>query len=436
MDKMELVSPSEKLATGTQEPSLTYSEKDLSILKKIFPPERRDSIYNIGITAIHGNEPHLIAASIAMRINDIFSANGMGRLPIVLPSLYGERTQRIMLEEFPQDREEIFISEDMGKILKQTEFSRAGYQAHLRSLAQNQLKTSEDLLNFLSRPFTAVSLSGKRREFLPQDRGIEINSGANVTASDKNERKTHFVFPVLLSELMESTAKDPLLKGHFNSKVLEQAKRIGEDIERGYLSTQVPYVSTLSSEPNYSTKNKILTPALKAPRVSPSVLIKEGKGIYVMASGNEIGKEVQEDQARLLSAQFDILSPAWLKLDFGQQVIPDVIFNPNVRVVIGRAGWGIMWMAQVAEKPFAAFPHLWFDNPEIHFNIKTIQDYGLGVEFNEEHVVQVIRTSQTASERIRTLNQTINRELKIPQGVDGVTFAAQNILKAEMEKAA
>lgn len=418
-------------------PNQTETIFDQASLKEIFPPDR-EGLYNIGIIAIHGNEPYLIAASISVKINDILVANKLKRVPLVLPGIYGDRMKRILLEEFPDHADEIYISEELGNILKQTEFSKAGYQAHLRSLIQNQSKTSDNLLEFISKPFQATSLSGQTREFLPQDRRLEINSGANITTSeDSSDKKTHFVFPVLLSELMEATSRSPVLKGYFDSATLKRIERYAKDMEeQAYLTTQVPYISTLSAEEHYDTNRKILTPPLKSKRSSPPLFIKNGRGIYVMASGNEIGSEVLEDQARQLSLQgYDILSPAWLQLDFAQKQIPDVIFNPDVKVVMGRAGWGIMWMTQVAEKPFIALPHLWFDNPEIHFNIRAIQEYGLGIEFNgEENMVQAVQLGRTSSERIRELNLEIYRKLNIPQGVDGITVAAQNILQAEINK--
>lgn len=432
----EAQSSQELYSQKQQEALPKYSGEKLTHLRQIFPQENADSLYNIGITAVHGNEPYLISASISTRINDILAANGLRRTSIVLPSLYGERMRKIMLEEFPEHPDEIYISEELGTILKQTEFSRAGYQAHLRSVVENQPKTSDDLLNFLSRPFSATSLNGQHKEFLPQYRRLEINAGANVTASEKKNRKTHFFFPVLLSELMEHTSRDPMVRGRFDSATLDRVKRYAEEIEERYLTTQVPYVSTLSAESSYDSKGKILTPALKSARQSPSVFVKSRKGIYVMASGNEIGREALEDQAKQLSKQgYDILSPAWLQLDFGKKEIPDVIFNPDVRAVIGRAGWGIMWMAQVAEKPFIALPHLWFDNPEIHFNIRAIQDYGLGIEFSaEEKMIEAVQVGKTAAENIRKLNQNIYKELKLPEGIDGITVAAQNILTAEINK--
>lgn len=411
-----------------------YNSSEKLALEKIFP-KNNDGLFNIGIIAIHGNEPYIIAASIAMKINEILKANGLMPVRIVLPSLYGNRTKQILSEEFPNQEDMIFISDDLGKILKQTEFSKAGYQAHLESVVEKQPETQENLLNFLSRPFNAISLNGEGKEFLPHNRRLEINAGANVSASDKGEKKTHFIFPVLLSELMEATNRKPVLKAHFNQEVLQKVQRYAQDMEETYRTAQVPYISTLSAEPWYQpTKGKTLTPALKSKRISPQIFIKNGSGIYVMASGNEIGKEVLEHQAKKFSSKgYDIISPAWLKLDFGQQAIPDVIFNPDVKVVMGRSGWGILWMAQVAEKPFIALPPLWFDNPEILLNNGAITEYGLGVEFNaKEGLVEAVQAGKTSSENIRKLNEKIYRELGIPQGKDAIAVAAENILRSEI----
>lgn len=408
------------------------TEIDRASLEKIFPQEDKNKVFNLGIIAIHGNEPPIMTAAVAMEINRVLNANGLDSVPIVLPSVYGEKTKRIMLEEFPDNANNIYLSEKLGEILKKTEFSRAGYQAHLRSVEAKQPRVQDDLLEFLSHEFTAVSLSGEERAFEPRFRKIELNAGANVTASDKKD--THFFFPVLLSELMEATKGDPALTGHFDRRNLEKIKRYAEQFEKRYLTTQVPAIATLSAEVGYSTKGKILTPPLKSKRTPPSLFVKNGKGIYLMASGNEIGKEAVEDQARVLHDTwgYDVLSPSWLQLDFGKQAIPDIIFSPDVKVVLGRAGWGIMWMAQVANKPFIALPHLWFDNPEIHFNIKALKEHGLGIEFTADGNAVDLVQSVTSPESIAQLNQKIANELGTGNK-DGIKVTAENILKAEIE---
>lgn len=429
---MTEIASAETSRPDDSQPQFSQAEKEK--LGQIFSKDAGDKLYNIGIIAIHGNEPPILAAAISIRMNKMLKANGLPEIPIVLPTIYGETTKRILLEEFPDDADNIFLSEDMGKILKQTEFSRAGYQAHLRSVEANQPRVQDELLEFLSHEFTATSISGETRAFEPQYRRLEINAGANVTASENKD--AHFVFPVLLSELMEATAGEPVLQGYFDKKTLGRVKDYALTMEQQYRTTQVPAVSTLSSEKDYSTKGKLLTPALKVARTSPSIMIKNGKGIYIMASGNEIGKETVEDQARVLQDVwgYDIVSPSWLKLDFGHQAIPDVIFDPKVQVVLGRAGWGIMWMSQVANKPFIGLPHLWFDNPEIHFNLKALKESGLGIEFNADGNVVDLVQSETSSERINKINEQIANKLGTGNK-DGVTVAAENILRAEIESA-
>jgi hypothetical protein len=118
----------------------------------------------------------------------------------VLPSIYGERTRQILLEDFPALADTIYLSDGLGEILKKTEFSRAGYQAHMREVAAHQPQVQEEALDYLSRPFTVTSLAGNDKEFTPEGKRLEINAGVNITASLPGEKKTHFIFPVLLSK--------------------------------------------------------------------------------------------------------------------------------------------------------------------------------------------------------------------------------------------
>ncbi len=399
-------------------------------LKKVFPPEKASDAFILGIIAIHGNEPQIMTAAIGADVNAILGENELPGAAIVLPSIYGERTRDILREDFPDQEGNIYLSDGMGEILKRTEFSRAGYQAHMREVAAHQPKVRDALLEYLSRPFLATSLDGKTREFQPDGKRLEINAGANVTASLPGEKTTHFIFPVLLSEMIDATLADPQISNYFDHKTLEEARKIAADFESTYKTTQIPYVHTLYGQEGYDTTGKILTPPLKKGRPVPQLDLPDDNGIYIMASGSEIGKEIVEDQALQLQKQgHEILFPPWLKLPFGKAALPDSVFHPGVKFVMGRMGWGIGWQSQVAGKPFVAMPHLWFDNPEIHFNLTALKESGLGMVFQAGD--DLAEKAQTLTPRIREMNTKIAYELGIPQNMDGIRFAAEQILKSE-----
>jgi len=424
------------IKSSEERPLKNKLEYDPRLLAEIFPPEKAHEMFNIGITAVHGNEPYIMTAGVALELNEILREHNLKPVPLMLPNIYEGTTKRILLEEFGGHADEIYLSDELARILRKTEFTKAGYHAHLRELLEHQPQVYEELMEFLAKPFDAVSLAGDVREFQPQGRRLEINAGANVTASEPGRRRTHFLFPVLLSEMMEATLNDRELMRYFDKATIAQVKTIAEEFEQRYRTTQLPYVHTLSYQGEaYPREGKLFTPPFKKAKDAPDIELPEGIGIYVMGSGSEIGKEVIEDQALQLHGQgYTIIAPKWFNLDFGTAALPDVIYHPNIRVVMGRHGWGVGWISQVAEKPFIAMPHLWFDNPEMHFNAKTMRKTGLGVVF--KHRADIVERALRLAPRIRELNEQMYQELGIPRGKDGIRVAAENIIAAEVNDVA
>lgn len=423
-----------RIQTAESSPN-NKSAFDRQLLAEVFPPDKAEGAYILGIIAIHGNEPQIMTAAIGAEINQILAENNLPGASIVLPSIYGDRTRQILLEDFPTLADTIYLSDGLGEILKKTEFSRAGYQAHMREVAAHQPRVYEEALDYLSRPFVANSLAGNPKEFSPEGKRLEINAGANITVSLPGEKKTHFIFPVLLSEMMERTLTDPEISRHFNHATLERVIRLAKDFEATYRTTQIPYVHTLYGQENYDATGKILTPPLKKRQTPPEIELKNGNAVYIMVSGSEIGREVVEDQAKQVEQHgHEIVFPPWLKLNFGKPVHPNAVFDKRVGAVMGRIGWGIGWLSQVAEKPFIAMPHLFFDNPEMHFNLQTLQRSGLGMIWEDRQ--DLVDEALKLQPAIRDLNQRINTELKVPDGMDGIRFAAENIVEAEIREAA
>lgn len=422
------------LEAKTESTPRSKSEFDPRLLAEVFPPDKAEGAYMLGIIAIHGNEPQIMTAAIGAEINQILAENNLPTASIVLPSICGDRTRQILLEDFPTLADTIYLSDGLGEILKKTEFSRAGYQAHMREVATHQPQVHEEALEYLSRPFMATSLAGTQKEFTPEGKRLEINAGANITASLPGEKKTHFIFPVLLSEMMEYTLTDPEISRHFNHSTLERVIRLAKDFEGTYMTTQIPYIHTLYGEEGYDTEGKILTPPLKKRQAPPTVELSNGKAVYIMVSGSEIGREVVEDQAKQVEQSgHEIMFPPWLKLDFGKPVHPNAVFDKRVGAVMGRIGWGIGWLSQVAEKPFIAMPHLFFDNPEMHFNLKALQKSGLGMVWEDRR--DLVDEALKLQPQIQELNQRINKELQVPDGMDGIRFAAERIVESEIHAA-
>lgn len=430
---------SANIASPEQMPGKNKNQYDVRLLREIFPTEQADGSYMIGVIAIHGNEPQIMTTAIAAEINGILKEHGLKESAIVIPNVYGEATKRILREEFPSLTHQIFVSDELGEILKKTEFSKAGYQAHMRQVAEHQPQVQAELLEFLSRSFTAVSLDGKTREFSPQGRRLEINAGANVTASEPGKIETNFIFPVLLSEMIAEVIEDPVIGRYYDKKTLETVLGYALEFESTYRTTLIPVPDTLSFKypdinaqvENYLKRGIAPTPAIKKPREPVTNDVKSG--MYLMASGSGLGVEALEEQARQFEKQgLEILYPPWFNFDFGRGVLPDVIFHPGIKIVMGRPGFGILWITQVAEKPFIVVPGNWSESPEMYYNEKSVISSGIGDVISDR--ADLIEDLIKLGPGIGELNKKIRSLLSVPEGMDGLRYAAEKIVEREIEE--
>jgi hypothetical protein len=433
------------ISSPDDRPSKNKDQFDPRLLEQLFPPEEAGESFILGITAIHGNEPSIMTATIAAEINDILKEHGMPQAAIVLPTVYA-KTRDILLEDFPAIAGDIYTSDGLGAILKKTEFSGSGYQAHLRSVDANHEAVQDELYEFLSEPFKAVSLTGEEREFQPRGKRLEINAGANVTASEPEKQETDFIFPVTLSDLTQATLTDRTVGRHFNTQVLERVHKYALEMEKGYRTTQLPYFHTLSAFQDFSPEGKLFIPHIKRPRQPSEILaldnegkytvssdIEPRKGIYVMASGSEIGIDVTRDvAAQFHAAGYDVIAPKWLNLGFGKAAIPDVLYHPEMQVIQTRLGWGIIWNGLEAGVPILAMPHMWFDNPEMHFNLQTVNEFNFGREYDDR--LEIVEDLIKLQAGIEPTLEEANRKMNVPEGMDGIRLGAVNILEAALSQ--
>ncbi len=386
-------------------------EHQAQFIRETFNKDRENIIV---VNPAHGNEPYILGVNTALSINEIIRKSGGNEAKIVVPLLYPGRQEKILKEEFGGKKDLIFLDEALGELYKQVLFQNGRFDEHLAKLAENQARIQEGIRDHLTREFHANSLSdGSKRDFSGRDVVMDINAGSRFLATTDS----YYLFPTLLSELLEATANSGL---PFEANIMATVQKNAADMENAYRKTFLPEIHTFSYNKTYPTEGKTFTPPLKH-LATPSEDIPD-EAIYVMASGtgaevDTVAKSAQELGLRVYHSPF-------VQIEYGTAALPDVIYHPNIVAVFGRMGWGTGWISQQSETPFIVVPYQYPDDPEINFNIKTLKDKRLGVVYEGQK--DIVKQALEVTGDIRKINSAIVEKYGTNDGID---YAAGKIVE-------
>lgn len=369
----------------------------------------------IAVNPCHGNEPYILGVNVALSVNKVLKEAGQNKARIVVPLLYPGRQEQILKENFSANSDEIFLDERLGNFYKEVLFRNGRFDEHLASLVINQERVQDLIRDYLSGTLTVKSLAtGEVKEFSGRDITLDINAGSRFPISPDS----YYVFPMLLSELLEEVGKTDL---SFDHQQLTLVQRQAQDRENAYRAKFIPHIHTFSfKEEDYPKEGKTFTPPLKHPVVLPPEV--DSQAIYVMTSGT--GSEVPIVYKNARELGLEVYRPPFIDLDYGRAALPDVIYHPNIVAVFGRMGWGTGWICQQAEKPFIVVPYNFPDDPEIYFNIKTLRDKRLGVVYERQE--DIVKQALALVGDIRQLNESIFHKYGTRDGID---FVARKIVE-------
>jgi hypothetical protein len=341
----------------------------------------------------HGHGPYLIAAGVGRELGSVI----INRFP-----RFGDLQDKILRKWYGDDPN-IFIDEGSGKILAQIDFF-GDYRDFVRRNLAHGKEVRKELRDYL-RGFEAVSLSGERREFSNPE--ISISAGARFVPDPE---KTFYVFPALTTEMAK---RAPSKVDH-----IEEFISIVRDEEVRYKGVFLPEITTFSYTSIEKLPQEISTPPLTHRLRNDEQL---PRSIYYNLSGasgeqdRDIIRAVQQTNLQLYRAP-ETDGP-------GLPAGPSIIFNTNCLAQVARAGWGTIWMCQLAEKPIIAPKFRENDEPEVFHNLRTIEKFGLGVVF-QSLIPEVIDSAVSKIDSIKDLNRQLLRKFGT---LDGLQFVAGKI---------
>lgn len=438
----------------------------------------------IGITAVHGNEPFLIVTETIRAINDIFESSSVGRKPVILPDTekYRKALDTILPDEYGDTAQrskilaDIYFSKDLGDILNQTQFTMAGYQPHLESVAASQPQTQEALWRLLDTSFTAQRFTdGQELKMDPNQRLIEINAGANVTAAKNGEHTAYSIFPVTFEALLR------MIIEHNNGEIFDYRRELLDAnlaIAQGLLSrtrlVMLPFLHTLLEEPQLTKElyeRAVFYPPQKDIQDPPTniqfdfdgrrIIVgdkeKEYKtfpfnpekgAVYVNVSGGGMGlTEAYTSVLTIKSQGYAIFAPNFVVKDWTRAGLdtsfvitagPSVLYAKDkegmqiFKGILMRSGKGITDRAELSETAMILNQYSRGDNPEIWGNDRAILNHNLGRRYSARADLIDLVVAGNHPEAIRRFKDENRKIYKIPEGVSGPQYVAEQIIDAEI----
>lgn len=380
-------------------------------------------------TFAHGNGPYARTMDLGIAINDELEGRGEGRLPIIMPLVYGDRQIRIMGEEIealgksPNKMwDEILLDEFYGGILKELFFKAGHYQENLELLLEKQPALEEKLRDYLAGTLEVKTLDGQERRVEGREVEFEISHNPRVATGYKNSFYTTIGF---FSEILWSAASEARAGNlDFNPELLDEVKiKIANKIEEDKTHHFMPEPFVFSYRPRRQRwREEIFTPPfIHIPNPNNEQV---PKGMYVMPTGIEG-----------LQGLFDSVDKFGMKLycpPFGpiegadNTHTPEFVANPNIKYQFARTGWSSVWLSHMSETPLIAPAYTQGDDPEIYFNEKSVQALGLAAIFDGKKDPREVLVK---TDSLRPRIQEVNQKLRINYGtLDGMNYTARAIV--------
>ncbi len=312
----------------------------------------------IYVNPCHGNEPYILGTLIAYHTREKLGRKNT----IVIPHMYAGRQEKIISEELNIKPEElaannICLDEKLGELHQQLLFGNNDFKGHLQATIRNHETVQKAVVGHLKNTYGDVY--------------FEINAGSRVTSGATT---AYSAFPIIVSELLERTLQDTELAEFFSPALLEPMLDIMKKTERGTCTFFIPQYNTFSYDRDRKPHaREVATPPLK-PTPQKSTKDVPCNSVYCMLSGTDSEiKKVLENAQLFASFGRNIIVPPWAKdVPYDKQILQDVVSHENLIKVMGRPGWGTLWLCQVSGKDFLSTPYTDGDDPEIYFNIRTL----------------------------------------------------------------
>ncbi len=360
---------------------------------------------------IYGTGPFLRTTEIAIAVNKQVK-NPYG---IIVPWVMGEKQRKIMLEEFTDQADNIFLDKQLGDILNTVFYNEKGYEDSLRMWIENYEEKSREAQLYLKGTLSTETLSGKKVEINGKYIEIEINRSPRIKFGIE---KSFGVTFGCTSEILKKVLDLPHDIVSIDRNLVRKAIPISEELEKNKL-TFISYPGTfsyLNQEKNIETPPTITIPLVNQEKFE--------RGVYVTVSGipglDDLYKKVGELGLKLYSND-----PS--KVPGSTKLSPHAIGNPNIVAQFARSGWGSVHLSQLQSVPLIVPDYDPKDDPEIYFNNKCIEELGLGIVYRGQNPEKLICAAEVLCPRVQMLNGSLLEKFGT---LDGANYCAKLIVNS------
>jgi hypothetical protein len=350
----------------------------------------------------HGHAPYLLGVRLLKNVAD----------EILLPDFYGATQQRILREEFPADADRIFLSPQLGALLKPLLLDQAftpDVDSFSRSVRENFATTSRALDTLCRDGIPAVSLHNQPKKFSRFD--LALNTGLPVLSP---LRPVFFAFVGRMSAIYELSP--------YQSADIRTLAETWKLIEATFACMYVPRLNSLSYL-DYDPSGITFTPPFARPYPRDDTAIPHGATL-VIASGTGLDVEKLLQLAASHPADYVTFSGSPECVPFAR--VPSAVWgNGSLSAVLARSGFGSIWQAQVNQKPIGVVrPHPQ-DDPEVFHNAKAVEWSGIGAALDESVMPLV--------DGLARFSENLKAQMEIDLGMfgtmNGIEYASAHLAR-------
>ena len=313
------------------------------------------------ILPAHGHAPYLLGVRLLQNVAD----------EICLPDYYGDTQRKILLEEFPADADRIFLSGELGLLLKPLLLDQAltpDVDSFSRSVNLNVRQISADLESMCRDGVEAISLSGAKKNF--HGFNFALNTGLPVFSPVK---QTFFAFVGKMSAIYECSP--------YQSPDISSLAKLWKEIEFAFEKIFVPRLNSLAYL-EYDETGLTFTPPFARPYPLDNESI-PGNTTLVIASGTGLDVEKLLQLTASYPANYVTLNDSPAQVPFAR--VPSAAWgNPHIVAVLARSGFGSIWQAMVNQKPIGVVRPNPKDDPDVFHNAQVVEWAGIGTILEDD----------------------------------------------------